>query len=83
MTQYESVLRQYMDERGVKSIAELHRLVLADGVSTVSYERVRGALKRSWKARGRDPQLNLAIARALGLSEPEKARMAMASLGLL
>jgi hypothetical protein len=48
----------------------------------VSYKRVYGNLKAHWAGRMRDPRVNLATARALGLDEREMMQVARANLEL-
>jgi hypothetical protein len=81
MSPYERVIRSFMTQRGVKSVAELHRRVVAQG-HDVSYKRVYGNLKAHWAGRMRDPRVNLATARALGLDEREMMQVARANLEL-
>ena len=76
----ERTMKRLMAEQGVRSAAEPHRLLVADGVE-ISYERVRRYLSGGWRRRReRNIVLNWDVARVLGLSAQQKARMAWPDL---
>jgi hypothetical protein len=81
MNEYEKVLRAYMEERNVPSVAQLHRCVSRHDPG-VTYKQVLGNLQGAWTHRGRDRRVNRAIAGALGLSNAEKMVLARANLCL-
>ena len=80
MAAFERTIKRLMAEQGVRSAAELHRLLIADGVE-ISYDRVRRYLSGGWRrSRERNIELNRDVARVLGLSAQQKARMAWPDL---
>ena len=51
MAAFERAIKRLMAEQGVRSAAELHRLLIADGVE-ISYDRVRRYLSGGWRRSG-------------------------------
>ena len=71
MTGPERLVRSHMRSRGIRSIAELRRTLLAEGYE-LSYERVRRAVK--YPSRTRNVRALEAICEALRLDDEEMIR---------
>ncbi len=71
MTGPERLVRSHMRSRGIRSIAELQRMLVAEGYE-LSYERVRRAVK--YPSRTRNVQALEAICEALQLGYEEMIR---------
>jgi Cro/C1-type HTH DNA-binding domain len=71
MTGPERLVRSHMRSRGIRSIAELQRMLLAEGYE-LSYERVRRAVK--YPTRARNLRALEAICEALQLGDEEMIR---------
>jgi hypothetical protein len=74
MTEYGRIVRIFMADRHVKSLAELHRLLVAGGYD-VGYGQLYYAVNANW-GRTPEPELNRGIAHVLRLTEEEKIRLA-------